>query len=383
MKSNQANIFQKGKELFYVIIIFVVMLLFLEIFLRVVYYHVEGKKSCAIIGASEKINEFLFSHDKPEVSPKGATRFVRLREQYPFYDNNVIPSSDYLEKCDSLEKIPYSIRIDSDGYIKPSVVCKNPDLKIFFLGGSTTECLYVTENKRFPYLVGKRISEDLDICVNSYNSGRGGNHSMHSIIILLSKVLPERPDIVVLMHNLNDLNTLYMEGSYWNDNPFRSMLIDPRSDREVDFDDEFFLKGRAIKKYRERQNDIIASFRNSLETFIEICKSWGITPVLMTQANRISKDPDPVIHRGLLKRLKLHGEVYEDYYNIYHEMNQTARSVAENKEIQLIDLDRKGLNNKTNIYDAVHLNDNGSISVAEIISDSLKDVVKAKIFKNK
>ena len=54
----------------------------------------------------------------------------------------------------------------------PSKVHDHPDLTLAFLGGSTTECIYVDENNRFPYLAGRLIEEQTGLKVNSYNAGR-------------------------------------------------------------------------------------------------------------------------------------------------------------------------------------------------------------------
>ena len=47
---------------------------------------------------------------------------------------------------DSLAQKPYVLRVDRQGFIMPSKIHDHPDLTIAFLGGSTTECIYVDEN---------------------------------------------------------------------------------------------------------------------------------------------------------------------------------------------------------------------------------------------
>jgi len=55
-------------------------------------------------------------------------------------------------------------------------------------------------------------------------SGVGGNNSLHSIDILVNKVIPIKPDIVVMMHNINDLVTLIYDQTYWGKNPTRKPI---------------------------------------------------------------------------------------------------------------------------------------------------------------
>ena len=97
-----------------------------------------------------------------------------------------------------------------------------PDLTLVFLGGSTVACIYVDEESRFPSLVGQLLSQQTGKKVTSYNSGVGGNNSLHSLDILLNKIIPLKPDVVVMMHNINDLVALIYDKTYWSNNPTRS-----------------------------------------------------------------------------------------------------------------------------------------------------------------
>jgi len=69
--------------------------------------------------------------------------------------------------------------------------------------------------------------------VNSYNGAIMGNHSVHSVNTLINKVLPLKPDIVVMEHNFNDLvQLLYMEEGYWCKGP-RTLIADERAVRSA------------------------------------------------------------------------------------------------------------------------------------------------------
>ena len=87
-------------------------------------------------------------------------------------------------------------------------------------------CLYVEEENRYPYLVGNLIEKATGDKVTLYNSGVGGNNSLHSLDILLNKLIPLHPDVVVMMHNINDLMSLIYDESYWSNNPSRAPIID-------------------------------------------------------------------------------------------------------------------------------------------------------------
>ena len=54
----------------------------------------------------------------------------------------------------------------------------------------------------------------------------GGNNSLHSLDILLNKIIPLKPNVVVMMHNINDLVALIYDKTYWSKNPTRQPIID-------------------------------------------------------------------------------------------------------------------------------------------------------------
>src|SRR4030042_516486 len=101
-----------------------------------------------------------------------------------------------------------------------------PDLPIDFFGGSTTECVYVDEDNRVPYLAGRLLERQTHLKVNSYNAGRSGNDTLHCINVLMNKVVNLKPDLVVLMENINDLAILMYDKTYWNHHPSRSPLME-------------------------------------------------------------------------------------------------------------------------------------------------------------
>ncbi|MBM3517900.1 MAG: SGNH/GDSL hydrolase family protein, partial [Alphaproteobacteria bacterium] len=144
-------------------------------------------------------------------------RFVRLREYQPDTTFTFAPPAARLATPGGPVAPSYTIATDVDGFIAPSRVHALADLTIAFLGGSTTETMFVAPENRFPFLVGRLLEQRLGIRVNSLNAAKSGNNTLHSIIVLTAKLLPLRPDFVLLTHNMNDLGVLATYGSYWND----------------------------------------------------------------------------------------------------------------------------------------------------------------------
>jgi lysophospholipase L1-like esterase len=335
-------------------------------------------------------------------------RAIRLREYRPFLQEKTSPTPTELKAVDSVENKAYILRIDKDGFIVPSKKYAHPDKTIVFLGGSTTECHYMGEDERFPYLTGVLLERELGIKLNSYNAARAGNNSLHSMDIFLNKIIPLKPDIVVVMHNINDLTTLLYEKSYWSLNQPRAVIFDMNQevlsnywkimrDKLVphlaaamrDFDwrlrlwlksdkgskekadpDEFaHLRGQKLQVNPE---DMVAQFEMNLQTFINLCKARNITVVLMTMANRLKENPDPIIHEALKKIDKGHGISYQEFKALFDKFNEAVRRKAAENGVLLIDLAKEIPQERAYLYDVVHYNGNGSKKAAEIIKDYLK-----------
>jgi lysophospholipase L1-like esterase len=300
-------------------------------------------------------------------------RAIKLRELKPGKDYKRIPS----ERFPTLEYKEYLLRSDKEGFIKPSFIHENPDLQIFFLGGSTTECEMVDEEFRFPYLVGRKLEELTGKKINSDNAGKSGNNSIHSINNLINKILPHNPNIVIMMDDINDLSTLIYEGTYWNDNKNRSNLIcNKKNNRKVKRGDEWNDARKSDVLDAKEQARIMKMFQENLKIFINIAKAKNIIPVLMTQANRIENDPEFTTKRHDPNLDKI-------YRDLYIKFNNIIRQTAAEEHILLIDLAAEVPKSDKYIYDKVHVNKDGSILESEIITKALNSYLKKiNYFKN-
>jgi lysophospholipase L1-like esterase len=330
----------------------------------------------------------------------GIKRSIRLREYDPLLYRFQKYNDPQMKAYDSFTQKTYVLRVDQDGFIMPSKIHAHPDFVIVFLGASTTECTWVDEENKFPYLVGRLLEKQTRQKINSYNSSKAGNNTLHSIDILYNKLIPLKPNIVVMMHNVNDLNVLLYENTYWNHNPYRSPIVEDkpslikqfkeirdllipysysgmkdvirliRGSKEVDE----FKKVRG-KKINIDKSYLANEFRLNLETFIQICKIRGINPVLMTQQNRIKTNPDPVI----LRQLNLFGEskgmTYADYKEVYDLFNHTIKETGAKNGILVIDLAKEIPPEKEFLFDAIHLTDQGSKVAAQIIQEALRPIM--------
>ncbi len=287
----------------------------------------------------------------------------------------------------------FRLRTTADHFIYPAGIHAQPDKKIFFLGGSTTECFYVDEKKRFPYLAIELLEERTGKKINSYNAAVSSSNSLHSINILFNKVMPYEPDVSVMMHNINDLIILMYTGTYWNDHFNRSALIVMNNDNADSIFKLIFpglaelatrirqKMGKAEKKdewakYRNRkviidEDYFTTQFSANIDTYIGMCRARGIVPVLMTQPNRFKKDMEDENFEIVKTLDRDFGIKYEEFLALYYRFNDIIRNKSREKDVIVIDLANRVPQSDEYMYDWVHLNNKGSVLVSDIIASDL------------
>jgi hypothetical protein len=332
-------------------------------------------------------------------------RAITLREYRPSMQLWIEAGKEE-QNYDTLVAKKYLLRIDDDGFIVPSKKYDNPDMSIVFLGASTTECRYVAEDHRFPYLAGVLLEQQTGIKINSYNAARSGNHSLHSLDILLNKVLPLKPDIVVMLENINDLVVLLYESSYWNDKSSKPVIFDINKEIDANFYKivrdryipnlaaamhNFDKSLRSLWKSGNKSNDefakirgkqltvdkaaMIAQFEMNLQSFIYLCKARNIIPVLMTMPSRFKEKPDKII-LDTFNNVTLDYSQFRELFNLF---NKSIVKKAQENHIMVIDLATEIPQENEFMCDIVHYTDKGAGRIAGIISSRLQPVVNTLV----
>ena len=338
----------------------------------------------------------LFQDSSAIIQSNQTTRSLILKENRPqLISVFEIPKSD-TAAYHSFNHKKSQLRTDIDGFIlgPKDFTSNDKNVSIIFFGGSTTECAYVEEEKRFPYLVSEKLG------IRVLNGGVSGNHSMHSLLSMIGKGIPQKPKHVVLMHAVNDLSTLSKTLSYWKAPDSRSLI---QTGNAPSHHSSLYKIARAAKNYfvpntwqmtrhiflsteylqtdewaiyrndKIKSSDIehilIEQFTASLKSFVHLSRSWNIEPILMTQFNRLKSDDSTV-----RAEFKLYQPLisYDEFIGFYAKTNDLVRMVAKDDNVFLIDLDSEIPPTSEYIYDSVHLTTIGSELVAEKISTALK-----------
>jgi lysophospholipase L1-like esterase len=203
------------------------------------------------------------------------------------------------------------LRTDHRGYTMPSFRHEDPDLTIAFLGGSTTANTVVSEDLRFHVVAADALERD-GLRVNALNAARPAGTLHDSLNVLLNHLVFDAPDIVVLMHATNDVGILSRPAGYRARGPFAVSTASLGYWAAQLLSSHSHLGALAR---RARQRVVVAEpaakmdakndpsrpkvptepFRARLLSFVRVCRSFGIEPVLMTQplsSSRSALTPD-------------------------------------------------------------------------------------------
>lgn len=285
----------------------------------------------------------------------------------------------------------YALETDADGFINPGRVHDRAALTIAFLGGSTTESMYVDPANRFPHRAARLLEAQAGVSVNGLNGGRSGNNGLHANLLLTAKVLPLRPDAVVLMEAVNDLGVLATYGSYWTGSrdfgPVRTprVGIEPAVQRLRDAVIPYTWRavrratatlgrreagvggvaGAVTPPSEERVARWADEYESVLRQFVATARAWGVQPILMTQVRLAQTDGA--------------GAFVPDAMAAAHAVfNDRMRAVAAAEGVALIDLAAARSWTRAELYDGLHFNDAGSLAAADIIAPALADILRRR-----
>jgi lysophospholipase L1-like esterase len=299
------------------------------------------------------------------------------------------PHKDWVIDRSSLGMEPrkVTLRTDERGYILPHVVDEDPALTVAFLGGSTTACVAVQEDLRFPALTASLLTRR-GIPTRALNAARPGGALHDSVNLLLNHVVVDDPDVVVLMHATNDIGFLSRPSGYAfrMSKPVRFGDLGRWGIQMVSGHSYLTAFGRQIATHRPpgsdtagavRKNDPSrppidrAPFEARLRAYVGLAEAFGIVPVLMTQplsTSATALTPD-----------------WADAGN-QDRFNASIRSVARETGTLLIDLvaslqEIDGWDDAGRyFYDGMHVTDDGSRLYAGLIAEALEatDLAAAK-----
>jgi hypothetical protein len=281
-------------------------------------------------------------------------------------------------------------------------------LSVITVGGSTTECFYLSDGSTWPDRLGAMLSRTFSpFWLN--NAGLDGHSTVGHTVLLQDYISPLKPKIVLFLFGINDL---YVERAATFDRGVQRAGIDLSSPKSVfvsaanysqvlaiplniyrDFRAERLgiahnladlsgLSTRVVSN-SERSKALddyargLPAFEQRLAHLVELSRSSGIEPVFMTQPMLYGRGTDDVtgINLELVSVGELNGKVVWDALEMY---NDATRGFGKREEILVIDLAASLPKSSEYYYDLFHYSNAGAAKVAEIIYLSLCPFLAAK-----
>ena len=281
-------------------------------------------------------------------------------------------------------------------------------LSVITVGGSTTECFYLSDGSTWPDRLGGMLSRTLSpFWLN--NAGLDGHSTVGHAALLQDYISPLKPKIVLFLFGINDL---YVDRAATFDRSVQRAGIDLSSPKGLFVSAANYSQVLAIPLniYRdlhagrlgighnladlsglstrvvsnsERAKALdgyargLSAFEQRLAYLVELSRSSGIEPVFMTQPVLYGRGTDDVtgIDLELVSVGEVNGKVAWDALEMY---NDATRGFGKREGILVIDLAASLPKSSEYYYDLFHYSNAGADKVAEIVYQSLCPFLAAK-----
>lgn len=260
------------------------------------------------------------------------------------------------------------------------------ELRVLTIGGSTSEDAQNELGIHWPLglecLQRARGREDVRVL----NGGMSAYSSAHSLVRYSLDLVETSPDIVFVMHNINDLMVTYHAASLGKqvDPNYLARYGTKRFTAVVDEGDvvisrvAHLVRSRfgpqpATVPYMEWDYDLTRSetiFRRNLRTLVHVIRSSGATPVLLTMPR--SSNPEFVeAARQVRGEVGLtHFPTMERFLADFAQFNDAVRAVAAAEGVGLIDVSAVFPDDERLFADMVHYSTEGVRRFAHIVDSA-------------
>jgi len=279
---------------------------------------------------------------------------------------------------------PPMIGEDGEAYFRhrnvPTSLDKPADaIRIISVGGSTTanERPYRAAQVDYPLALQTKLADAFSgVPVEVLNAGADAYSTAQSLINIEFRLVEYRPDIILLMHNINDSSVnSFRQGatSDYSNKYIQSYFLNPALQGSLSFTglltQSSLLSKTGLPEYlADKRGDIDSSrgykfglhlFKRNLASIARICKMHNIDLVLLSQP--YTMEP----HRHIRK------EAFLEY-------DEAIATVAREEGVYFIDMFSKFGHDKQYFVDNFHYSTEGIDRFASILAEELAGIVSAR-----
>ena len=264
-------------------------------------------------------------------------------------------------------------------------------IKIICMGGSTTECMYLSDGKDWPNVLGAKLkSKNNSIWLN--NAGMDGQSSYGNLQMLKQYILKLKPNYILLMAGLNDMELDTPSHFDVNVSPIKRAynflelpstiinIIRAGKAKEVGLNHQVYTNLAQLPKLKMSEDDMmkrmqkeqtyLAAYKQRITEFAQLCKAQNIQLIFIGQSILFSDETDLYtgIYLGDLKTGQLNGKTRSYILKMY---NRVTFDVANELDLPFINLNARLPKDSRFFYDGYHFTIDGADMTAEILFDEI------------
>lgn len=292
----------------------------------------------------------------------------------------------------------------------PETNLAEEDFRLLVVGGSAAECLYLTDEKSWPWRLGALLSEQTGRRIYAGNAAKSGHMAMHHAYLLEHYRRARQFDLVLVMCGINDLGAC-LRGMYekraaavsretlagWRDDgPYyrrsavfqtASRLFDRSQLRMVaqDAGGEWYATERARRQaalvrhtFTQPPWDFslaLERYRQDIEKIIAVCETRGQRLVFATQPTLYAKNLPPEVAALIWESTEEGAYGVEALEKMMGEFNATLLATCARHHVECVDLSE--LSGRPEIfYDDCHFTIAGAERLAQDLARRLRPVVQ-------
>ena len=277
-------------------------------------------------------------------------------------------------------------------------------LTLVTIGGSTTECLFLSDGKTWTDELARRLTRSWpDAWVN--NAGLDGQSSYGHLILLRDLIVSLRPRVAVFLIGVNDIGredlTTFDQSlaPAWTRWQKAGVFLEDHSEvvslahnllrmartsyrgfghSEVDLTKltrlEHEAKLTAITL--AQQEAPVRRYADRLAAIVDLCRSNGIEPVFTTQPALYGDAIDPVTGVDL-SIIQVQGAANGRlWWRVLETYNDAMRRVARDRGVLLVDAAHEMPKDSRLYYDLMHFTNEGAARLGDIVADHLEPYLK-------
>lgn len=273
----------------------------------------------------------------------------------------------------------------------PSIIC---------VGGSTTECYYLSDGEDWPAQLMQYLAQDIpNVWIN--NAGLDGHSTWGHQLLLEQYILKIKPEYVLILAGINDVGREdigFYDQKQRQETPAqiqgvkdfikkKSKLYNTiqtirmglkaiqkgvgHSDLELSSLNRIKNDTSEIDSAVHSHQRLIENYKLRMAQIIKTCKTNGITPILITQPMLWGDTTDPKtgIYLGDIEITSESNSLMR--WKILEAYNQGLISLGQEQRVEVIDLGNLLEKSSVYFYDEIHFTSEGSKAVAQIIRNEI------------